>query len=67
LPKIFRVGGGIASVICAVVQLPKALRYKPEGGGSDFRRGHWNFHWLNPFLMSIHPLTEMIIRDISWA
>jgi hypothetical protein len=27
----------------AVAQLVKALRYKPEGCGFDFRRCHWNF------------------------
>ena len=27
----------------AVAQLNEALRYKPEGGGFDSRRCHWNF------------------------
>ena len=35
--------GMLGCVFHAVAQLVEALRYKPEGRGSDSRWCHWNF------------------------
>ena len=51
----------------AVAQLLEALCYKPEGRGFDSRWCHWNFSGRTIALELTQPLTEMIIRNISWG
>jgi hypothetical protein len=53
-----------------VAQLVEALRYKPEGRGSDSRRCHWNIFipsGRTVALGSTQPLTEMNTSNISWG
>jgi hypothetical protein len=48
----------------AVAQLVKALCYKPEGRGSDYRYGHSVFFNLPNPSSRTQPLTEMNTRDL---
>ena len=48
----------------AVAYVVGALRFKPEGRGSDSRWGHWG---RTMALASIQSLTETSTRNISWG
>jgi len=73
---IRRLTTGIRSEKCfvrhAVGQSVEALRYKPEGRGSDSRWCHLNFSLTYPSgrtmtLGSTQSLVEMSTRNISWG
>ena len=56
-----------ASRGCAVAQLLKALRYKPEDRGFGSRWGYWNLSLVQSFRPHYDPVVGMRTRNLSWG